>query len=482
MRKRFNTETTLGQKIVKDIYVNPKSKNAVDQLVAALKEIYCNEEYNEKIFNAIERHLPPVDCNNGRPGMNLWTIFVLGQLRMSLGFSYEMVHNQANNHMLLRQLLGIDDVFGNVSFEYQTIYDNVSLLSDDMLREINDIIVEFGHKEVFKKKETEDLLLKSDSFVVESNVHFPSDYSLLFDCCRKSLDTVTYFLRKYPQITGWRKLKNWNGELKSLCRSVGRASKSGGKNKQENLKRVTTLYLDKCRLLLTKLVSEKKYLPILTQSDLIKYYELDNYIELLIKHIDLLDRRVLKGETIAHTEKMMSIFETYTEWIVKGKTRPSVELGKKISITSDQFGLILYHKVMDHEQDRDIVVEIADNLLSKYKSIFSLSLDKGHWNAENKSLLELEIPMVVLPKLGKRNASEKLIEDGKLFKHLKNKHSAVESNINELEHRGLNRCPDRSYQHFKNYVAMGICAYNLKKIGKKILENQLKELLRKKVA
>jgi hypothetical protein len=168
-------------------------------------------------------------------------------------------------------------------------------------------------------------------------------------------------------------------------------------------------------------------------------------------------------------------FETYTEWIAKGKFRPSVEFGKKVSVTTDQFDLILFHKIMNDEQDRDIVIEIADNLLQKYKLINSISFDKGHWLAENKELLELEIPLVVLPKLGRLTAKEKEMESKKHFKLLKNRHSAIESNINELEHRGLNRCPDRSYAHFASYVAMAVCAYNLKKIGKKILENQLKE-------
>jgi len=203
---------------------------------------------------------------------------------------------------------------------------------------------------------------------------------------------------------------------------------------------------------------------------------------LLSKHIDLVERRIIKGETIPQSEKMMSIFETYTEWIVKGKMRPSVELGKNASITSDQYNLILYHKVMNKEQDRDIVVETADWLLNRYKPINSMSFDKGHWNAENRALLELEIPHVILPKLGKLTAEEKEIEESKIFKRLKNKHSAIESNINELEHRGLDRCPDRTYPHFKTYIALGICAYNLKKIGKKILESQLRELRRKKAA
>jgi hypothetical protein len=159
-----------------------------------------------------------------------------------------------------------------------------------------------------------------------------------------------------------------------------------------------------------------------------------------------------------------------------------VELGKKLSITSDQYNLIVHYKVMDAEQDRDIVVEITDEILNKYKRIDSMSFDKGYWSVENKALLELEIPRVILPKLGKLTAQEKEIEESRIFKRLKNKHSAIESNINELEHRGLDRCPDRSYRRFRTYIAMGVCAYNLKKIGKKILENQLQELQLKQAA
>ena len=147
----------------------------------------------------------------------LYLYCLRSQVRMCLGTSYEMLHNLANNHLLLRQLIGISEEFGKetITFEYQHIYDNVSKLNDVMLKEINDVIVEFGHREVFKKKGTTALRLKTDSFVAESNVHFPTDYNLLWDCVRKSLDMVGYFLKKYPQITGWRKLKNWRSEIKS---------------------------------------------------------------------------------------------------------------------------------------------------------------------------------------------------------------------------------------------------------------------------
>jgi hypothetical protein len=163
MRKRFDLQLEIGQTPISEIYINPKSKNSLDQLVAALKEIYCNEEYNNKIFCIIEKYLPKVDLGNGRPGMNLWTIFVLAQVRMCMDLSYNVLHNHANNHLLLRRLIGIEEMWGveSFTFEYQNIYDNVSKLDDRMLIEINEVIVEFGHRRVFKKKRNHTLALKN---------------------------------------------------------------------------------------------------------------------------------------------------------------------------------------------------------------------------------------------------------------------------------------------------------------------------------
>ena len=185
----------------------------------------------------------------------------------------------------------------------------------------------------------------------------------------------------------------------------------------------------------------------------------------------MLNRRILQGEKIPHQEKIFSIFETYTEWINKGKSNPNVELGKKLAITTDQFDLIVDYQLMDEEQDRDIVIELADRLLTKY-NIASWSFDKGFWRKENKELLALEVPKVIMPKLGKRNKAEEEEEKSRPFKRLKGKHSAIESNINELEHRGLDRCPDRGIHNYKRYISLGVCAYNLKKIGRQILKQQ----------
>lgn len=477
MRKRFEQQLVLGQRPIEETLISPKCKDATEDLLAALKEIYCNKEYNEKIFNALEKGLLRNKKKTGRNGMDLWQIFVLAQLRLCLNISYDRLHNLANNHFTLRCIMGIESEYGfkRVQFEYQNIYDNVTILSDELIKELNEIILEFGHKEVFKKKENVALHLKTDSFVVESNVHFPTDYNLLWDSARKCLDVVYKFLKKYDNIVGWRKIANWRCEIKGLMRELGKACSSGGKGKNDKVIYVTNKYLHKAKALLQKLTQELPTLPLNDNDDLLFILALEKFMILMEKHIDLVERRIIKQEVIPHSEKLFSIFETYTEWIKKGKSRPSVELGKRLSITSDQFDLIVDFQLMHEEQDRDIVIELADRLLIKY-NIKSWSFDKGYWLKENKQLLQLEIPEVIMPKLGKRNKQEDEEEKSPEFKKLKNKHSAIESNINELEHRGLDRCPDKGIFNYTKYIALGVCSYNLKKIGYYILKQQRAEL------
>lgn len=473
MRKRFEQQLQLGVKAISDTPYLLKSRDDIPAMVAALLKIYTTPEYNEEIFNLLEERILKGKKATGRPGLNLWQIFVLAQFRLALNLDYDRLHYMSFSDSTLRQLLGIetDNGFERIEWSYQRILDNVHLLDDETLKKINDVIVKLGHG-VFKKKEDGELCVKTDSFVVESNVHFPTDYNLLLDSARKTIGTISWFKSKYPSyVNGWRKSKDWLRSLKIMSREVGRISASGGKDKEKRLKDVVNKYISKANALRKKLEGTKAYLPINEISDIAKLYEMEHFVALLEKHIDLVERRMIKGEKIPHEEKLFSIFEQYTEWITKGKSRPNVELGKKLSITTDQYGLIIDYHIMENEADSEIVIATADRVLPVYK-IKSWSFDKGYWHKDNKVLLCLQIGEVIMPKKGKCNKKEAEDEQRPVFKKLRNKHSAVESNINELEHRGLDRCPDKTFHGFKRYVSIGVTAYNLHKIGKELLKQE----------
>ena len=156
--------------------------------------------------------------------------------------------------------------------------------------------------------------------------------------------------------------------------------------------------------------------------------------------------------------------------------RPNVELGKKVCISTDQHGLIIDGYIMENESDSQIVIPTSKRILSKYE-LASWSFDKGFWHKDNKDYLKEKIPQLIMPKKGKANKEEHQEQQAPEFKKQRNKHSAVESNINELEQCGLDRCPDRGLHGFKRYVAIAFVAYNLKRIGR---EMQRQEQLQKK--
>jgi len=102
--------------------------------------------------------------------------------------------------------------------------------------------------------------------VVESNVHFPTDYNLMWDSGRKGLDIIVKFMDKYPgEVEGWRKIHDWYRRMKSLMRAVGKASSSGGRNKEDRIKDAVRYYLPIARELHGKL--KKTALPIKDKMD-----------------------------------------------------------------------------------------------------------------------------------------------------------------------------------------------------------------------
>ena len=154
MRQRFEQQFKIGTLQISDTKISTKTRDAQPKLALVLLQLFNTPEYNEQLFVILEDKIIGHKQSTGRPGMDLWQIFVMAMFRMTLDLTYDRLHTMANNDKMLRQLLGIESESGFevVTVGYQTIKDNVGLLTDDFLREISTIVVEFGNKEVFKKK------------------------------------------------------------------------------------------------------------------------------------------------------------------------------------------------------------------------------------------------------------------------------------------------------------------------------------------
>lgn len=383
MRKRFEVQLRLDCTPIHEVKIPAKTKNHMVALAAAIQYIYVTPEWNQKIFSLLSEKINKKKKATGRNGMSLWEIFVLAQVRLCMNIGYDELHYRANYDTLLRGLLGVlpTDYTHGKEYEYQNIYDNVRLLDDELLKQVNDVIVTVGH-EVFKKKESAALRLKTDSFVVETDTHFPTDYSLLWDSARKCIDIVEKL-----QMPGWRKAGEWRKRLKGLMRAVGKTSSGGGKNKADRIKDAAQKYLTKARALDRKVSNDLVLYAPEDNTGMARIVQLQYYRQMLNKHIDLLERRLIKQETIPHAEKVFSIFQTYTEMIKKGKMHPSVEIGKKLAITTDQYHLIVDWQIAENQTDNQLTIPIAQRVCRKY-TVDSLSVDRGFSDKEDKAILE----------------------------------------------------------------------------------------------
>lgn len=474
MRRGFAQQLTINITPIGEVVIPKEKRDHLANLMSALQHLYRNEKYSRRVEAIIRKTVNKGRKHTGRTGLNLWEIFVLAQTRLCMNLSYDQLLSQANYHQLLRGILGVapNDYTLGRQYTRQNIYDNVSLLDDQTLQQINELIVEMGH-DVFKKKETTALRLKTDSFVVETDTYFPTDYRLLYDSGRKCLELIAKLDRGHD-FKGWRQWKSLRKKLKGLYRGFGKVTSGGGRNKQERELASCKNYLDVGKSLskkVTGFLCGQAPLLFLNKASITTIVEIEWFKSMLDKHIDLLERRIVRSETIPQNEKLFSVFQPFTEWINKGKKNPSVEIGKKLFITTDQYHLIVDHQLGDKLNDHDAITGILDRIHQKYSLIASMSTDKGFSTKANKALISAVMPdlTLVMPKKGKRNLEEEQEEKTKKFTKLNNAHNAIESNINELEHRGLDRCPDRSAVNFSKYVSLAVTAYNLHRIGRELI-------------
>jgi hypothetical protein len=144
-------------------------------------------------------------------------------------------------------------------------------------------------------------------------------------------------------------------------RVASKAAFGGGKDKETRARAVVGDYVAVGRELECKVTAS---LPSLCDQpvdaadwDCLAYFE-----QMLDKHPDLVHRRLLQGQSIPSAEKVFSLFEPHTEWITQGKLHPSVELGHRLLVATDQHGLIQDYDELIGEVDLNQSVPVASRL------------------------------------------------------------------------------------------------------------------------
>ncbi len=151
MRVVRKSQFELGQVPIDQIKFNSKSRDDVPAVLRGLQHLYCDPLTRKKIFEILKKRLrPDVSLERGRPGMDLWQVFVLAVIQKALNCDFDRLLDYADHHEKLRQMLGHADFYDKKEQVQQSVIDNVSLLTEDILEEINRVVLTCGHRLVKK--------------------------------------------------------------------------------------------------------------------------------------------------------------------------------------------------------------------------------------------------------------------------------------------------------------------------------------------
>lgn len=488
MRKVIDLQMEFWKKDIADIEFDLQSRDEIPKLLMGLQYIYTTREIRDKVFRILNSIVPLNKHGIGRPGMDLWKILVLGTIRLNCNYDYDKLHELANNHRTLRLILGHAETDIDSLYALQTIKDNIPLLTPQILDEVNQIVIETGHKMVMKKGDV--LKGSCDSFVVETDVHYPTDSNLLYDAVRKMITGIAIICSEIG-ITQWRQHHHIVLKVKSLLRDIQKLRSSTSKDKVKKVQKETIIvkahenYIQVCHDLIARV---EDMIRILRELDLVSLPQnlrlatIEGYICHAKRQIDQIRRRVVLDEKIPHSEKVFSIFEPHTEWISKGKAGVPQELGLRVCILKDQNGFILHHRVMERQTDDKVAVAMVQETRERFFNITSCSFDKGFYTPANRKELGKILDYTILPKKGRLSVKDKELEHSEEFTTARRRHSAVESAINALENHGLDRCLDHGLHGFKRYVALAVVARNIQILGHLIQQKELKRQKRRQAA
>jgi hypothetical protein len=153
LRQVHPKQLQLGESDIANIQFDPRSRDDVPQLLRGLQYLYTNEEVRTQVFQVLDELVPEdVDANNGRPGMHLWKVLVMGVLRLNLNWDYDRLLEMVNQHKTIREMLGHGIRDEDEPYKLQTLKDNLALFTPEHVDKINQIVVKAGHQALKKTR------------------------------------------------------------------------------------------------------------------------------------------------------------------------------------------------------------------------------------------------------------------------------------------------------------------------------------------
>ena len=466
---------------ISEVKLNLNCRDEIIPILRALQHVYSYAPLRRELLGLVGKDVNQgTSRKHGRRGLNYWEVTVLAAVRLGCNLDYDKLQDLAENHRSLQQIMGIGAWQAeDVDFDWRRLEDNLLKLRPETLKKVNDLIVRAGHE----LKPQAIASVRGDTFVVETNIHHPTESTLIGDGLRKIM-RLAAGLAAENRLGGWRQHEHLLGSVRKLVREIGQASRAKGQG-ADRLKPGYQKLLELAKDLLTRARQLLKALAFSVDQatftlDIVKSAVLPATREgLLLHYVTLTEkvcatarRRVLQGETVANEEKIFSIFEPHTELIKRGKQPVPIQYGHNVLVVEDAVGFVVEYRVVDNGVlDQDLVVPVMKELQKRFGGkIKSASFDRAFHTPENQKDLAEIVRTPCIAAKGQEKGRQQQKEGTVAFRKARQNHPGVESAVGALQAgNGLKRCRDRSKQGYERYVALGVLGRNLQTLGKLLL-------------
>ena len=300
---------------------------------------------------------------------------------------------------------------------------------------------------------------RMDTTVYETNIHYPTDSSLLWDSFRTLARLVRQLQKELTQLNLHHRFHD--KKVKKLATFIARNASSKSKRTQRQIKKTYRQLIGRVGWIygVSRQVHQQAFRAGYDAP------ELAHYLPLVARIINQADRRVLQGQTVPPDEKLYSLFEEHTELIKRGKAAKPVEFGHKVLLAQTGEKFIHHYQALPKRcEDKDLL----EPALAAHKQLFGdypevLSADKSFYERMKQILaLEKKIAVVSIAKKGRRNQEEYERETSEEFLEGQRFRAGVEGSISVLKRAfKLNRCLFKGFKHYAASVGLAVLCHNL---------------------
>lgn len=444
-----------------------KLTNEMDAILAEIDQLLDDEELYQLIRNDLARRFPQTE-QTGRNSTPVEVISRMLAVKRLYRLSYEQTEYQVRDSLVLRQFCRVylHDVPDDT-----TLIRWAGLIQPETLEQFNRRLTELAAQ----LKVTRGRKLRTDGTVVETNIHPPSDSSLLADSVRvlgRTLHRAKQALGEQAEL-GQEVFRNRIRSVRRLARQVGEAMRRRGESAKSAGK---ASYRKLIRAAEATIRQAEQVLPVLQAQATHQTQKLAKTLQTFIPRaqqvVTQTVRRVFEQQQVPASEKLVSIFEPHTDIIRRNKAHKPTEFGHKVWLDEVDGGIVTRWDVLEGNpsDDRQWLPSLEHHSECFGKAPQQASADRGvHSPANERSAQECGVRRVILPQPGRKSEVRQTYERQPWFVRGRKWHAGVEGRISLLKRRyELNRCRDHGESGFEKWVGWGVIAANLTMISRKV--------------